>query len=350
MENNGQNKKVQNRKIKKKSKKKKFKVKMLIFFIIFELIFSVVTAPLIIIYGPFNNLKKTVVGTIMITRHQYFITTFLSTKQINSILGRDITQVSASSEQENADAVTAKYINDPTIIRHDLTASKYTGYLLEVKDPTRVKVAMTKYLGKEGQKTSEMASDHNAVAAINGGGFSDQSPDGKLWAGTGAYPTGIVMCDGKVVYGQPSNESALMGIDVAAITKGGKLIVGNYSLKRLKELDVTDALSFGPVLIVNGKKQFKNGDDGSQGLNPRTAIGQTANGTILLLVIDGRELPKVGASIKEVQDIMYQYGAVNAIELDGGSSATMYYNGEVINNPCNPLFERTVATSIYVTP
>lgn len=348
MDNDRRSKKVQRKRTKKKLKKK-LKVKMLILFIIFELVFSVISAPFIIIYGPFNNLKKTLVGTIMITRHQYLITSFLTSKQINSILGRDITQVSASSEQEDANAVTAKYINDPTIIRHDLTSSKYNGYLLEIKDPTRVKVAMTKYLGKEGEKTSEMAAEHNAIAAINGGGFSDQSSDGKLWAGTGAYPTGIVMTDGNVVYGQPANENSVMDIPVAGITKSGKLIVGNYSLARLKELGVMDALSFAPVLIVNGKKQFRNGDDGSQGLNPRTAIGQTADGTILLLVIDGRELPKVGASIKEVQDILYQYGAVNAIELDGGSSATMYYDGEVINNPCNPLFERTVATCIYIT-
>lgn len=80
----------------------------------------------------------------------------------------------------------------------------------------------------------------------------------------------------------------------------------------------------GPFLIINGEPQDVDGVGG--GLNPRTAIGQRADGAILLLVVDGRQATSLGASFSDLQDIMLQYGAVNASAMDGGTSTQMYYN------------------------
>lgn len=108
-----------------------------------------------------------------------------------------------------------------------------------------------------------------------------------------------------------------------------------------------EAVSFDKTMIVNGKKTIKSGDGGG-GIAPRTAIGQRKDGSILLLIIDGRQASSIGATYREVQDIMYEYGAYNAANLDGGSSSTMYYDGEVINNPCDALGERSIPTIFYV--
>ena len=80
---------------------------------------------------------------------------------------------------------------------------------------------------------------------------------------------------------------------------------------------VRDAVSFGPVLVVNGEAVEVNGS--GSGLNPRTAIGQREDGSILLVVIDGRQVNSLGASYSDVIELMLEYGAVNAANLDGGS-------------------------------
>jgi len=133
-----------------------------------------------------------------------------------------------------------------------------------------------------------------------------------------------------------------------AFTKEGMLIVGKHSMAQLKELGIKEGVSFGPPLIVNGKPTITKGD-GGWGIAPRTAIGQKETGEVLLLVIDGRSLSSFGATLRDVQDILLKYGAVNAANLDGGSSATMYFNGMVINKPSDKLGERTVPTAFVVS-
>ncbi len=88
--------------------------------------------------------------------------------------------------------------------------------------------------------------------------------------------------------------------------------------------------------------------DGGWGVAPRTLIGQRADGAILLLVIDGRSATSLGATLKEAQEVIYKCGAVNAINLDGGKSTTMYYNDKIINNPSDSLGERAIPTAIIV--
>jgi exopolysaccharide biosynthesis protein len=91
------------------------------------------------------------------------------------------------------------------------------------------------------------------------------------------------------------------------------------------------AFEFGPMLIVNGEKTVLNALSG--GLAPRTAIGQTEAGHILLVVIDGRQASSIGATFQEVQMVLYANGAINAIGLDGGASSCMVYNGALVSSP-----------------
>lgn len=328
--------------MKKKKKNKKSSIKFKFRILIYELIIVILTVPLITFYGPFENVKRTIVGTAMSTySHQYIATTFLSKEKIEKILNSGTSGQTTASEGENLNNVQVSFSNDNSISRYDISTKKFDGYILEVKNPQRIKIGVTKTIGEVGQRTSEIAAQNNGVAAINGGGFTDKSSNGKLWTGTGAYPVGIVISNGKVVY---TDTKPNVKVNVTAFTKEGKLIVGDHSINDLVKLNVSEALSFRDTLILNGKTVALH----DEGINPRTAIGQKKDGTVIMLVIDGRQGLKPGATLKEVQNIMLQQGAVNASNLDGGSSSTMYFNGDVINNPCDWNGERTVATALYV--
>ena len=337
-----------------KNKKNKFSFKIFILFIVFQIFFTTLSATLLVFYGPFNNLKRLVVGTAMSSySHKYIATLFLSEKEIETIIHPktelakviDVQAVAEeNTQQQMSDVVVTKKADD-SVERFQIDGGKYKGYVIIVNDPTRIKVGFSKYIGKVGQTTSEIAKDNGAIAAINGGGFIDTASDGKLWVGTGQFPTGLVMSSGKIIYNDSSSETkqSIMGF-----TKEGKLIVGTHTTTELQKLGITEALSFGPGIIVNGRPQVQG--DGGQGITARTAIGQKKTGEIILLVLDGRRLNMPGATLKDIENVMVKYDAYNAINLDGGSSSTMYYDGNLINNPCNPFGERSIATAVYVSP
>ena len=137
-------------------------------------------------------------------------------------------------------------------------------------------------------------------------------------------------------------------VDFVGLTKSGNLIAGNYNKKQLSDLGAVEGLTFGPPLIINGEKVIKNGD-GGWGISPRSAIGQKKDGTIMFLVIDGRQPGySIGATLVDAQNMMYENGAYIAANLDGGSSTTLYYNGKVVNKPADLLGERMIPTAFIV--
>jgi exopolysaccharide biosynthesis protein len=329
-------------------KRKKRTSTLVLLFIIFELTFTAITGPFMVYYGPFKNVKTTVVGAAMTTLTlQWLATSFLSDEKIKQIMSEQKVEsiVQDQTDVKNS-GVTVENKDDNNIERYDVSGNKFKGYILVINDPTRIKVGYSSKLGEEGQLTSDIAKDNNAIAAINGGGFTDEVAGAK-WTGTGANPAGVIMTGGKIVYNNIKSENEKR--QVVALTKSGRLLVGEHSAKGMRELGVTEAVSFGPALIVNGKKTINKGD-GGWGIAPRTAIAQRKDGAIILLVIDGRQVGSLGATLKEVQDLLFnEYGAYNATNLDGGSSSTLYYNDDIINSPCDSLGERSVPSIIYVT-
>ena len=323
----------------------------LVFFmsIIYIVIFLGITTPLVLIFGPYENTRRALINTILATRHAYWITDNMSQETINNLLGIKETAAEVKNDNEvkqDIDKVNVKYTSGTEITQYNINTDRYTAYILEIKNPCSIKVSMTKYLGKLGQKTSDMAEEHNAIAAINGGAFVDESSDGTVYAGTGARPGGFVISNGKVVYPTENVDKDKVE-NVVAFTKSGKLIVGDHSLRELEKLNVQEAMCFRkPNIIINGERQVK--DKMAEGLNPRTAVGQKEDGTVIFLVIDGRKITAPGASLYDVQEIMMERGAVNAGALDGGYSSTMYYKGEVINSTNAWNGERSVATAFYV--
>jgi exopolysaccharide biosynthesis protein len=300
-------------------------------------------------YGPFNNVRDMLVTTAMTTfSHQYIATAFLSDKTINDIIQKN--KVHDENKYSDESAITVSNMNtsgnnqgekqgetEDRIELKNISNGKYKAYMLIVSNPKRVGVASSGKLGNSGMKLSDIVKDYNAVGGINAGGFSDEGGHG-----SGGTPTGILIEDGKVLYGKENQRFPLIGFNEDSV-----LVLGNYTLKEAKDKKIQDAVNFGPFLVINGESTIKGGNGGG-GLQPRTAIGQRKDGTVLMLVIDGRKIDSVGATLKEVQDIMIQYGAYNAANLDGGSSTTMFYGGELINKPSTPAGQRFLPSAFII--
>lgn len=335
-----------------KKKKKRKSAKTIIYFIIFEIIVTIATAPIIVYYGPFSNLKKQVVGTAMSTMsHQFLATLFLSQDQINKILYG--TSDKSNEQSENLNQINInKSNNNIEFTRVD--GNKFTGLMLIVHNPKRVKIGYSSKLGEKGEKTSQIAKANNAIAAINGGGFSDKGQNSTaLWTGTGAFPTGFIISGGKLIYPKTNADINTVYPGVAGINSKGYLVVGKHSIKELLNSGVQEAICFGPTLIINNAAQKLSDVNGkgidSQGTDPRTAIGQReSDGAIVMLTVDGRQGLQAGATIGDVIKIMQKMGVTNAVNLDGGASTTLYYNGSVQNSPSDKFGERTLPTIIYV--
>jgi exopolysaccharide biosynthesis protein len=333
------------KKLKKPWPKWFYKSTLIISFILFQVFFGVITFPLLVFYGPFTQVRDSLVGAAMTTlSHQYIATFFLSDAAVSEIMGNnvvlDLEEIDFEPEKDLVRIDKSKMTNHVQVFNVD--GGNFQGKLIKIDDPRRVVVGYTAYIPKAGETTSSIGKRSNAIAAINAGGFVDEG-----FTGTGGAPLGFIIHDGQVVYNQVKRDDVLQ--DTIAFDKDGRMIVGRYTMKRLMEMEVKEGVSFGPPLIVNGKPTITSGD-GGWGVAPRTAIGQTKDGSVLFLVVDGRTLRSVGARLVDIQDILFQHGAVTAANLDGGSSTTMYYNGKVINHPSDSLGERTVPTTFMALP
>ncbi|MBR6708953.1 MAG: phosphodiester glycosidase family protein [Clostridia bacterium] len=221
----------------------------------------------------------------------------------------------------------------------DITGSTYNGKLMIIKDPSRVFVGVLDTYGasSSGITVRDMIKKYNCTAGTNAGGFYD--PNGQ---GTGGIPDGIVISEYKLLWGSRSSYYNIAGLD-----GNGRLYVGIMSGQQALDAGIKYAASYGPALVINGK--YTGGTYGlGGGLNPRTAIGQRADGAILLLVINGRSLESLGATYDDLAEIMLSHGAINATNLDGGSSSIMIMNDEYLTSSAYIFGERTVATAILV--
>ncbi|MBR1820997.1 MAG: phosphodiester glycosidase family protein, partial [Clostridia bacterium] len=223
---------------------------------------------------------------------------------------------------------------------YEVHGATYNGWMMIVQDPSRVTVGVCRenFNSQPGMRLREIAERYGAVAAINGGGFSDGGG-----VGNGGKPLGLVVSDGKVLNkARPSSEHGV----VAGFNQDNVLIVGKLTSEQAQEKGIRDALAFGPALVVNGEAAEVKGS--SSGLNPRTAIGQRADGAVLMLVIDGRQASSLGATYADMITVLLEYGAINAVNMDGGSSSLMYYKGEYLNKGVILTGDRDIPTGFVV--
>ena len=318
--------------IKKKDRYKTLKILGIIF-----ICFSMMIVTLL--YGPWHGFRDFWITTAMTTlNHQYLARWFYSEDTINKVLAEN--RVIPPDEDTKTDLIEINDTKSSNIVYKDeydkqvlehnegdiykyfkVEGYNFDAYMAVIYDPSRIHVVTSKYLGTKGEYLVDMAMENDAVVAINGGGFID--PDGN---GNGGNAVGIIIKDGKILQGSSGSQG------VIGFTNDNKLFLGYVSATEAINKGVRDALEFGPFLIVNGKSSNILGN-GGYGIHPRSAIGQRQDGIVLFLVIDGRRVDSMGASMKDVSDIMLKYGAYNAANLDGGNSSVLVINNKIVNRP-----------------
>ena len=302
---------------------------------------------LAIVYGPNDTFRTWYVTTSMSTNsHKYLAHIFYTEEQIEEIMSSNtLTIISEFSDDslitvgvnndDNLTDLEQQILNNPNnedyqIIK--ISGSGYIGWLTVIYDPTRLDLAVTE--NGQGNTVSELAEQCGAIIAVNGGGFTTGRKSKQA--------SGGLICNGEIWENSEETE------EIIAMTTDGKLLLKYSTMQEVyQQYDVSWAVHFIPFLIVNGTSATVTGNAGGQ--QPRTAIGQRADGIIILMTVDGRgSNGSIGINYADMISIFEQCGCINAANLDGGGSTTLYENGRIINDPAtrNSDGERTVYDAI----
>ena len=323
---------------------------------------GVSTFVMVLLYGPNPEFKNWLVTTAMTTMtHQYFATWFYDQETIEEVMSNnvvveidegtnpDLIQIGGGSDDGATGTIYANEYEEQ-ILKKDEGNELYKiieideknrqgkpmkGKLAVIYDPSKVRIATSKGMGLDvstayGQMVGTMASNNNGVIGINASGFFDPG-----FNSMGGVPRGYVISNGKLVANNKWGRSygGLIGFD----SNNNLILSKSMTAQQALSAGIRDGIQYGPFLIVNGKASFVKGN-GGWGYAPRTAIAQRQDGIVLLLVIDGRQTQSAGADMGDLVDILLRYGAINAANLDGGTSSSMTLNGEIITNPRNGNF------------
>lgn len=210
--------------------------------------------------------------------------------------------------------------------------------VLSSPDYLKTAFAQNAYGRNVTEKTSEIAERAGAILAINGDYY-------------GAQEEGYVLRNG-VLY---RNTAASGQTDLVIYGDGSFAIVSedDVTAEELLAAGAQQILSFGPALIEDGAVVVSEDDEVGKAKtsNPRTAIGLIDELHYVFVVSDGRTEESAGLSLSQLAEFMKELGAVTAYNLDGGGSSTLYFNGEVINNPTTSgrsIKERSVSDIVYI--
>ena len=246
--------------------------------------------------------------------------------------------VTATSYSDGATSVTISTVTEGS------GSDTVTYYVADVtlSDATALRSAFAKDQFGENitQPTSGIAADNGAIFAVNGDyyGFRD---------------TGIVIRNGVVYRDEPARQGLVFYTD-------GQVEVYDETTTTADELLAAGAwntLSFGPAIVEDGtvvegiedtEVDTNFGNHSIQGDQPRTAVGVIDENHLVFVVVDGRQSGySAGVTLTELADIMIDLGATTAYNLDGGGSSTMYFNGDVVNQPSNG-GERATSDILYI--
>lgn len=302
---------------------------------VLAILITLILMIMLICHGPSQKATELFTTTFLETGQMKFIVSmFLSDDKIKEIVANN--SMSEMTAEVDTGLITVADTNENTdgkdIELVQISGNTYHAKMLIIKDPSRVKLATTYPWGEYGQELDQLVKKSGAMAGVNGGLYVSDS-------NKGGRPLGLVVCDGEIQFNNPSGYAGLhlIGFDKDNILRIISLEGMNATQieKLVKDENIRDAVVFQEEssdknnhfvkLVVNGEPRQMNGS--GSGANPRTVIGQRKDGAVLLLVTDGRGAAgHLGATASDLIDIMMEYGAVNAANLDGGSSSSMYYN------------------------
>jgi len=261
-----------------------------------------------------------------------------SMKELNAEVDADLIQIGGTSGSISVGGSeqTPETAPQQDIEIVEVAGSTYTGTMMIVKDPSRISLATIYPWRDVGVTLDTLVNSNGAIAGINGGLYDSTN-------NTGGKPYGVIVSNGEIQYNKPHEWPGLVliGFDENHILQIIDIADMNAAEVEtlIRERKIRDAVTFQEEasdannhfvqLIINNEAREMHGS--GSGLNPRTAIGQRADGSVLLFVTDGRgKSGHLGASSGDLIQVMQQFGAVNAANLDGGSSSCMYYDGEYL--------------------
>ena len=278
----------------------------------------------------------------------------LDTFVLPKVIRSDATEMNMSLFSSEADSANAEkqtdIIQDDTTYKDENISIKLKEYYenetaiyvadVQLSSAKYIKTAFAKdsYGRNIKETTSDIAENKNAVFAVNGDFY-------------GAREEGYVIRNG-ILY----RDNGDGGADVLCIYPDGRFEITDSEEKTAQELideGVWQAFSFGPALIEDSKIAVSEKDEVGKAMasNPRTAVGIIDDLHYIFVVSDGRTSESEGLSLFELAQFMSGFGVKTAYNLDGGGSSTMYFNGEVINNPTTngkSIKERSVSDIVYI--
>ncbi|WP_372633975.1 phosphodiester glycosidase family protein [Cohnella sp.] len=294
-----------------------------------------------------NTYRYMLADSLITTQHREWAKYIIGEKALRERVARYAQQFEEMGEERDTHTIPAEgeqasegQVPEELISVKEVDGEGFHGYLLTVRDPKKVRLVVPGKTGR-GEKVSSMVKRTGALAGVNAGGFADPN-----WRGNGFKPIGLVISQGKIYY---NGLGSAKSVQIVGIDKDGKMLAGKYSIDELMKLGISEAVSFSPRIIVNGKGLIPNRSQG-WGVAPRTVMGQREDGAILFLLIDGRQPGySIGATLYDAQEILLEHGAVIAANLDGGSSTVLVTEGgEIVNKPSSSSGERYLPTAFLV--
>lgn len=308
---------------------------------IFTIIVDLFIAICFIMFYANTNFKNMIISTAMNTKtHQYIAYTFYSEETVSKVIMQNAyipfeedvnledividTKPKDSYENEYDEAILTRDDNNEDYKYLKVKIGSYDGHLAVIYDPSKIKMLTSKAFntGYGAETVLNMCRRMGGSVCINGGGFAD--PDG--WGSD--IPQGYLIKDGKIIWSDGEYKSNLIGF-----SNDNKLMLVNATGEEAIQMGMRDALEFGPFLMVNGKKIQYQENAGGYSRAARVAIAQRKDGVVLFLVSEG--VHSNGPTLTEMADLLEKYGAYNAANLDGGTSAQLVINNQLINKPLN---------------
>ena len=207
-----------------------------------------------------------------------------------------------------------------TLIRVWLSDNNTRGVLAICKDTGRLSLCPAENLDVAGQTAGEICDGNGGVLAMTGSAFMD---DGYA---NGGRLSGLAVCGG-TVYGAPLGEAGDKRLE---LREDNRMYIVDSS-NPLGE-GTRDACEFHPGLIIDGVIYY---NDFWSSPNPRAVLGQSSRLEAMMVVTEGRLATSLGCGVDQISEKLAQYGCVQALNLDGGTSAMMYYKGQYVNRCSN---------------
>jgi exopolysaccharide biosynthesis protein len=277
--------------------------------------------------------------TLITTQHRDYAKYLIGQKELNNRVNdyyKKFDQMGMVKDNHN---VRLSNWTNTAVEVEPISQKSFKGYIMYVHDPKMIRVVTTGIVG-QGEQILSMVKRTGAIAGVNGGAFDDPH-----WDGNGFKPAGIVISGGKLLYHDVGMNEP---VNAVGIDRDGLMVAGRYKPSELLRMGVRDAVTFQPKFIVNGKGLVRNAADG-WGIAPRTCMAQKKDGTIMFVVIDGRQPGySIGATLYDVQKLLLGKGAITAANLDGGSSSVLVKDDQVVNHPSSSYGMRYLPTAFLV--